>query len=152
MHHHFRIGFRRETETVALGGLEVLEILDDAVVHDGHGIVADMGVGVGLARYAVGGPAGVGDADPAMRRTRRQRRFQGRDLAGRAHPLERPLIADHGHAGRIVTPVFQPPQALHQGGGDVFRCDGADDAAHNSVARDEGRVARGSVFHHSIIS
>ena len=43
--------------------LERAEVLDDAVVDDGHlAVAAKMRMGVGVARRAVGGPAGVADA------------------------------------------------------------------------------------------
>ena len=46
---------------------ELLEILDDAVVHDGDA-VGGMGMGVGLARPAMGRPAGMADPHHARQR------------------------------------------------------------------------------------
>ena len=46
--------------------LDRLEVLDHAVVDDGDLAVAtQMGMGVDIARRAVGGPAGMADARPA---------------------------------------------------------------------------------------
>lgn len=66
LHHGLRVGLGRED--VALGleeGLDVLVVGDDAVVDDDEAVVGVRALGVGVlgAGDAVGGPAGVGDAD-----------------------------------------------------------------------------------------
>ena len=64
--------------------LERLEVLDDAVVDDGHfAVAAKVRVGVDVARRAVGGPAGMADADAAGGGLRRQQGLQAVDPAGR---------------------------------------------------------------------
>jgi hypothetical protein len=39
----------------------------------------------------------------------------------------------HGHATGVITPVFQPLQALHEDGNDVAGRNGADDATHEDA-------------------
>ena len=59
------VGFGLEEVIVALQfGLQVLIVLDDAVMDDGN-LARGMGMGVVLGRAAMGGPAGVADADGA---------------------------------------------------------------------------------------
>jgi hypothetical protein len=41
----------------------------------------------------------------------------------------------HGHATRVITPVFEPLQALHQDGNDVAGRNGADDATHEDAPK-----------------
>jgi predicted HD phosphohydrolase len=39
----------------------------------------------------------------------------------------------HGNATGVITPVFEPLQALHQDGNDVAGRNGADDATHEDA-------------------
>jgi hypothetical protein len=39
----------------------------------------------------------------------------------------------HGHATRVIAPVFKPLQALHEDGNDVAGRNGADDATHGDA-------------------
>ena len=54
---------------------QLAEILDDAVMHD-RDAVGGVRMGVALGRLAVGGPAGMADADIAGERLARQALFQ----------------------------------------------------------------------------
>jgi len=63
-------------------------VLDDAVVHHGQIIAGEMRVGVALARRAVGGPAGVRDAQTTGQLRLGLRLFQLGDLAGAAQALQ----------------------------------------------------------------
>jgi hypothetical protein len=38
-----------------------------------------------------------------------------------------------GHAARVITPVFEPLQALNKDGNNVARRNGADDATHRNA-------------------
>ena len=104
-------------EFVALGGefaLQVEIIFNDAVVDDDDaaGAVA-MGVGVLFGGAAVGGPAGVADAEGAVERMFAQNFFQVGELAGSAANLENGVGgAADGNAGRVVAAIFQAAQAL----------------------------------------
>ena len=61
----FGVGFALELASVTLEGLaEDVIVFDCAVMDDGYVAVgAEMGMGVGVVRLAVCGPAGVGDSD-----------------------------------------------------------------------------------------
>ncbi len=149
MGEHLGVGVGREqVAAVAEPGRQLAPVLDDPVVDDGHPAAAvEVGVGVLLGRVTVGGPAGV--ADPG--------RHPGGgvldDLAevleragprGRAGPVEVAAVVE-GDAGRVVSPVLEPLQAVEQEIEDAVVTRGSDDAAHGPRlrrARD-----RGGAFH-----
>ena len=66
--HHLRVGLRLEGHAVAQELLLDLHIvLNDAVVDQGNtAVLTDMGMGVDVVGLAVGGPAGVADAQGAL--------------------------------------------------------------------------------------
>jgi hypothetical protein len=66
--HHLGVGVA--VEAAAFGQelvLQLLEVLDDAVVHDRHAVGGD-GMGIALARLAVGRPPRMANADRARQR------------------------------------------------------------------------------------
>lgn len=95
----------------ALGqlGAERGEVLDDAVVHDGHAPrVVEVRVGVGVGGPAVGRPPGV----PEPRGTGRQRMpdqllLQIDELPGLLDGRQA-AVREHGDPGRVVAAVLQP--------------------------------------------
>ena len=116
-------------------------VFNDAVVHQRHtaglewrvafvhtragtGAVAEMGVRVVHRRRAVRGPAGVGDAGAAFDVVGLHLVHQLRHTRSAARALQAPRAAVqagrvHGHTARVITPVFEPLQALHEDGNDV---------------------------------
>src|SRR5690606_35629833 len=106
-----------------------LVVLDDAVVHQRHA-VADVRMGVGFGDAAVGGPAGVADAQ------RRGEALGGGGVlhlghaAGAAHAAD-VAVFQHGDAGGIVAPVFQPLQSFDQYRYHVAISDRSHNAAHS---------------------
>jgi len=127
--HHLGIGLR--LEAAAAGHelvLELLEILDDAVMDDGDAVGGD-GMRVDLVGDAVGRPARVADADLAAERRRPQALDEAVELALGAAALDAP-IDQRGKAGAVVAAVFEPPQPLDQQRRDLSLADDADDAAH----------------------
>ncbi|MNI62711.1 hypothetical protein D3C73_1180420 [compost metagenome] len=96
-------------------------------------------VGVGLGGGAVGGPAGVADADGPGDRISRQDGLQLADLALGATALDAPAVL-HGDAGGIIAAILQPLQAVDQARDDGAGSGDADDAAHE-VCSDKVRVA-----------
>jgi hypothetical protein len=127
----FGVGFGGEGVT---GGAQLLAqfgvVLDDAVVDDRHALAAHVGMGVALGGDAVGGPAGVGDAEAAGERFVVQAGLEFADLAHGADALDVAVVHAHGDTGGVVTAIFQAPQALHQDGDDVALSDGSDNSAH----------------------
>ena len=87
-------------------------------------------MGIVLGRFAMGCPAGMGDAQVADGGMSVERAFQFHYLAGGTHPLDAAIGVEYGNAGRVVTAVFQPAQTFEQDGGDITLSDGADDSTH----------------------
>ena len=128
---HLRV--RLGGEFVALRLLRLaqpLVILDDAVVHHRHGLAANVGMGIGFAGHAMGGPAGMGDADAAMQGAFLQGLGQGGHLARHAHAAQGAAFVQNGDARRIVTAVLQTPKPFHENGDHVPFRHRAYDAAH----------------------
>ena len=129
MRHHLGIRFGLETMPGGLQFLpQLLEILDDPVVHH-RDPLGDMGMGIDGRRRAVRRPARMADADASLQRLAREQRFEFRKLALGAAAMD--LARDERrHAGRVIAPVFEPPQRREEAVGDRFAADDADDAAH----------------------
>src|ERR1700733_16232936 len=89
-----------------------------------------MRVSVALGGCAVSGPPGMGDADLPPDRLLFEGFLQGADLAPgpQAHQVIG-AIQDR-ETGRIVAPVLQPPQSLHEDGNDIPLGYCPDDSAH----------------------
>ncbi|MNE37016.1 hypothetical protein D3C80_1308540 [compost metagenome] len=129
MGHDLGVGLALEDAALGLQlGLQLGEVLDDAVVDqaDAAGLVR---VGVGGRGGAVGGPAGVADADGPGQGFGGQDGLQFADLALGAAALDA-AVDDGGDAGGIIAAVFQPLQAVDQTGNDGACARDADDAAH----------------------
>ncbi len=105
------VGLAGEFVPVALeAGPQAREILDDPIVDHGDGAGAvGVRMRVGVRRPAVRRPAGMTDTDGSPRAGRRfgQRLFQVGQFARSAQSMQ-PAVDDHGHARRVVAPVFQP--------------------------------------------
>lgn len=99
-------------------GAQVGGVVEDAVVDDGDlGVGVQVGVGVLVVGGAVGGPAGVRDADAALEAGR----DPGLQVADAPLGLDRlqpgrlgARLAVDGDSGRVVTPVLQALEALQQ--------------------------------------
>ena len=105
-------------------------VLDDAVV-DHRDAAGGMGVGVGLAGLAMGGPAGVTDANRAGDRAPGDQTLQLAELALGAAKLDG-AVGERRQAGRIVAAVFEPPQPVEDVRRRLIRAGDADDSAHSS--------------------
>ena len=81
---------------------------DDAVA---VGFVVAVGVGVSFTGLAVGGPAGVGDAERAV-----ESLVLLEHLLEDAHPADRPgdmnVRIHHRQARRVIPAIFQPFQSF----------------------------------------
>ena len=130
---HLGVGLGGELVTAPLELVaQLLVVLDDAVVDDRQAVERDMRMGVALARDAVGGPAGVGDADLAAGGRLLEGLLEHPHLADRAQAGEVLRAVQDRQAGRVVAAVLQPPQALHQDGDDIALGDSSNDSAHDS--------------------
>ena len=106
----FRVGLGTQAHTFAQQvGAQVVGVVDDAVVHDGEAPpLVGVGMGVGLGDAAVGGPTGVGETDPGVRRGSRQFRFEGGNTShGLANPQRIVRRVDQGEAPPSRSPGIQ---------------------------------------------
>ena len=132
---------------------QLVVVLDDAVVDDGDAVAGDVRVRVALARHAVRRPARVRDPETAVGRIELQRVLQLAHLAHGAQALHLAGAVQDGDAGRVVSAVFEPSQAVDEDRDDVAVSDRSDDSAHaaflvsggpNCSTRGAG-IARGPV-------
>ena len=111
------------------------EVFDDTVVHhrDAAGL-ADMGVGVQVGRLAVGGPAGVAEADMAMDVLpvvdHVPQHLQAALGLGDLQTLLRVVDSD---TGGVIAPVFQPGKTVQQDGRDLFSSDKTNNTTHGKT-------------------
>ncbi len=132
MGEHF--GIRARPEFVA--GIQQLlferiVIFDDAIVDHGNPArLVGMGMGIDVGGRAMGGPAGVANADATGNRFGLQQRRE--TLADASHPLAHgeAIAVQHGHSGAVVAAIFQPAQPFQQDGRRRLFTDISDDATH----------------------
>jgi hypothetical protein len=135
--HH--LGIRVAVEAAALGLhllLQLLEVLDDAVVNDRDPVGRDR-MGIALRGLAVRGPARVADADRADERLGGQPRLEVHQLALGPAPVDM-AVHQGGDARRIVAAILESLQRVDQQRRDRRFTDDADDAAHGVLSRSEG--------------
>ena len=126
-----RLGVGLGLEHVALGGqrlAQLLEVLDDAVVHDGDALV-HVRVGVALDRLAVGRPARMAEAGVPLQRMVGEPQLQVLELALGAAAVEMAVL-DGGNARRIIAAILEPPQRVDEVARHRLLPEDADDAAH----------------------
>ena len=136
-----RVGLRGEPVAARLQVVpELAEVLDDPVVDDGDVTAAILvGMGVEVVRPAMGGPAGVGEADGRVGRPVGDRRLEVDELAGfllHEHPA---VLADERDPRRVVAAVLEPRQAFDQDGAGLAGSGVTDDAAHAASGSPSGR-------------
>ena len=133
MRNHLGVGVRPELETFGLQlGAQLPEVLNNAVLyHDKLARHIGMGMRVAFTGLAVGGPAGVTDADIACHRRFSEPGCQIVQLTDIA-PDGDATIFDHRDAGRIVTAIFQLPQPGQNYLRSVTRTDVTNDTTHEN--------------------
>jgi len=87
-------------------------------------------MGVAAGRLAVGGPAGVADADLPAHGIGFQHLYQPRQLAHLAPHADGAIGMHHRQTGRVVAAILQPFQAFENDGGRVPRPHVTDDSTH----------------------
>ena len=130
--HHFGVRLGGKGMPLCLQAvLELQVILDDAVVHHHHVAMAiAMRMRVLFGGTAVGGPAGVADAERAVHRVEPDGIFQVAQFALGAPNGELPVVAEHGDAGRVVTAILQPLQTFQDNRNGSMIAHITDDSAH----------------------
>jgi hypothetical protein len=130
------LGVGLSFELVPPGGELLLEgqvILYDAVMdhHDVARAVA-MGMGVLLGGPAVGGPAGVPQAEHPVERRALKHLLQVPELSGAAPELQLAPVHDRDPRG-VVASVLHAPEAVQNYGNDLLAADISDDPTHDRV-------------------
>ena len=115
---HLGVGRRLEGEATFLQFLaETQVVLDDTVVNQSDiARLRAMGMGVHLVRLAVGGPAGVRNADVTADILRRSEGLQIGDLALSFIYVEFVGLVEECHTSAVVATVFKALQALNEDG------------------------------------
>jgi len=89
-----------------------------------------MRVGILFGGAAVGGPAGVADAEGAVDGLFVEDGFEVAELAGGAAELEAAGAAGNGDAGGVIAAVFETAQPLDDDGHRRLGANVSDDSAH----------------------
>src|SRR6185437_12343935 len=113
-------------------GLQLLEILDDAVMHHRHAVGGD-GMGIGLVGRAMRRPARMADAGAAGKRRRGEALRQPVELAFGAAPLDASTLDERRDPRGIISAIFEPPQPFDKKRRRRVASDDADDAAHQPL-------------------
>ena len=132
LHHHLGVGLG--TKLIALVqelAFQLRKVLDNTVVHHRNvAAAAHMGMGIDVVGFAVGGPAGVTDAQAAGQ----VRPLVGQILQhlqaalGLLHP--HPAFTAYGDTGGVIAAVFQPLQSVQQNGGGLLPAHITYDSTH----------------------
>ncbi len=125
------LGIRLALELAPIGDELVakrLEVLDDAVVDDGDR-PDDVRMSIVDGGSAVGGPAGVGDADRSAQRLARQLAGQVFEFSFRSTARQLAMV-DGADAGAIVAAIFEALEAVEQPLRDQRFPDNRNDPAH----------------------
>ncbi len=132
LHQHLRVRFAPKVVSVLPEGLlEHVVVLDGAVVDQGDASrLRAVGMGVRVVRFAVGGPAGVGDADRAAELLRPGEALQLVHLAFRFVNPKLAARVDQSDARAVVTSIFQPVKPLNEDRVGFPISDVSDDSAH----------------------
>ena len=80
--------------------------------HGEAAALADLRVGVGVVGLAVGGPAGMADADNAGHGLALVRQVGQRLQTALGLLHTQTVRAAHGHTGGVIAPVLQPRKPL----------------------------------------
>ena len=130
---HLGVGVGRERHAGVLELLAQLgRVLEDAVVdhRDAPGGV-QVGMRVAVARLAVRGPAGVGDAGRAGQPLGQARREPAHLALGLVRAQG--AVLDDGDPRGVIAPVLQPGQSFDEHRDGVLAPHIADDPAHSSI-------------------
>src|SRR5207245_5704395 len=135
------LGLELVTQCAQLA-LQLFVILDDAVVDDDERAAAvAVRVSVLLGGAAVGGPAGVPDAERPLEAREAQGFLQVAELACAPHDLESAAVHDR-YAGGIIAAVFEAAEAVQEDRADLLVSDVPDDPAHSGSEYRPWRASR----------
>jgi hypothetical protein len=114
-------------------------VFDDAVVDDDEGAAAvAVGVGVFFGGAAVGGPAGMADAEGAVDGGVGDDGFEVAELAGCAAEGKAFGATGYGDAGGVVAAIFEAAEAFNDDRDDGLGANVSNDSTHE-LSLDGGR-------------
>ena len=126
----FRVRLAAEDVAAAAQlGLQLQVVLEDAVVHHRHALVA-VGVRILIRGAPVGGPAGMANAQRPHGALAGELGLKVFQLPAGAHHVQRASL-DDGDAGGVIAPVLELLQPVDEDGGRLPLPDVTDDAAHS---------------------
>ena len=114
------------------GILEHLVIFNSAVVDDGNvAVLAVMRMGIGIGRFAMGGPAGMGySRSGVIKFLVGAKRLQIAHLAHGLVNIEFTAIGRQRHTGAVISPVFESMKSFYQDIVDITAADISYYSAH----------------------
>ncbi len=113
------------------GAFEGEVVFDDAVVDDDESAAAvAVGMGVFFGGAAVGGPAGMADAEGAVEGRIGDGDFEIAELSWGAAQGKTFGTTGYGDAGGVVAAVFEAAEAFNNDGDDRLRSDVTNDSTH----------------------
>ena len=132
MRDHLRIRIGGERGAFSLKfGLQLPEILDDAVVDHGD-VIGHVRMGIGFAGPAMRRPARMTDPGVSRQRLGGEQRFEIAQLSFSPAPLD-PSITDCGNTRRIVAAILETLQRVDQQLGDRPLPKDANNSAHRPL-------------------
>ena len=128
----FRIRLARENMALPDQLLaQLAEILDDAIVDDGH-LVGRVRMRVVLGRPPVSRPARVAETDMALERMGGELFLEIAQLSAGAHARE-PAALERRNPGGIVAAILKTAQRFQDVARHRLATQNSDDAAHNAL-------------------
>ena len=127
-------GIRLARENMALPDqllAQLAEILDDAIVDDGH-LVGRVRMRVVLGRPAVSRPARVAETDMALERKGGELFLEIAQLAAGAHARE-PAALERRNPGGIIAAILKTAQRFQDVARHRLATQNSNDAAHNAL-------------------
>ena len=129
-----RLGVRLCLEDVALALkllLQLLIVLDDAVVNHGHAVV-HVRVRIALDGSTMGRPPRVADPGAALEGMVRKPELEVAQLALCPAAIE-VAVLDGRNPGRVIAAVLEPAQCIHQIGGNGLGAEDTYNSAHSGA-------------------
>ena len=137
LRHHLGIRFGGEGHAMAEQKLLDLQIVfNDAVMNQGDvAAFADMGVGVDVVGFAVGGPAGVANAEGALHISSAMDHVgQGLQTALCLFHLQAKGLRTDGDTGGVVTAILHPCKSVQQNRGRLLSAHKSNDSTHKQIS------------------
>ena len=136
LRHDLAVGLRDEFHALFLKeGANFEIVFNDPVVNQRNlAVLAQMGMGIDVVRLAMGGPAGVPDAERAGQERAMLRFFFEIGKTSFAFFHMQHAVRRDADARGVIAAVFQTAKAVQQNGRRLFAADISNDSTHNKKA------------------